>query len=87
MPGMGGLELTRRLHEIETSRRAADPSLPPLYIGALTAQAMAGDRERCLAAGMDDYVSKPARSPDLEGLLRRCCEHRRAVSPAPSATA
>ncbi|HNQ87293.1 MAG TPA: ATP-binding protein [Verrucomicrobiota bacterium] len=80
MPGMDGLEVARRLRELEGSRRADDPSLRPLYVAALTAQAMAGDRERCLAAGMDDYVSKPARTPDFEALLRRCCEQRR--SPA-----
>ena len=37
----------------------------------MTASAMAGDRERCLAAGMDDYITKPTRLVDLESALNR----------------
>ncbi len=61
MPGIDGYESTRRL-------RAAGVRLP---IIAMTANALAGDREECLAAGMDDYLSKPFAEDSLLVLLRR----------------
>ena len=54
MPVMDGLTATRSLREIERSR-----GLPRQLVIALTANALAGDREMCLQAGMDDYVAKP----------------------------
>jgi len=59
MPNLGGLEATAAIRKLEA---ASDRRIP---IIALTAHAMAGDRDRCLAAGMDDYISKPVRSKDL----------------------
>jgi signal transduction histidine kinase/DNA-binding response OmpR family regulator len=67
MPEMDGLEAARTLcRELPSERRPR--------IVAMTAEAMAGDRERCLAAGMDDYVTKPVRFADLEAALLRCAE-------------
>ena len=68
MPGLDGLEATRRIRAI-----AAEPDHRPApYIIAMTANAIQGDREACLAAGMQDYISKPVRVPILVDALRRC---------------
>jgi len=66
MPEMDGLTATVaiRRREIETGSRR-------LPIVALTAHAMVGDREQCLAAGMDDYLTKPVKSHDLVAVLNR----------------
>ncbi len=65
MPGMSGLEAT---HLIRARERALGSHVA---IIAMTAHAMEGDRERCLAAGMDDYVAKPIRTADLRRALAR----------------
>jgi CheY-like chemotaxis protein/HPt (histidine-containing phosphotransfer) domain-containing protein len=60
MPGMDGLEATRRIRQNEISKAAKR-----IPIIALTAEAIQGDREKCLAAGMDGYVTKPINVADL----------------------
>ncbi len=64
MPEMNGLEAARRI----TAKHKPDER--PRIV-AMTANAMQGDREACLAAGMNDYVSKPVRSADLAAALAR----------------
>ena len=64
MPVMGGVEATQRIRQRETEQ-----GLPRLPIVAMTANAMQGDRETCLAAGMDDYLTKPIKAADLEAKL------------------
>lgn len=64
MPVMDGLEATRRIRANERWRE--------LPIIAMTAHAMSGDRERCLAAGMDAYLSKPVNSVELFSILESC---------------
>jgi CheY-like chemotaxis protein/HPt (histidine-containing phosphotransfer) domain-containing protein/anti-sigma regulatory factor (Ser/Thr protein kinase) len=70
MPEMEGFEATRRIREAELATGRHTP------IAAMTAHAMAGDRERCLSAGMDDYLSKPLDKAALLALLDRVCAAR-----------
>jgi CheY-like chemotaxis protein/HPt (histidine-containing phosphotransfer) domain-containing protein len=69
MPEMDGYEVTRRIRQSGSDSYIHLKSAP--YIIALTANAMRGDRERCLALGMNDYLTKPLHLHDLEDVLQR----------------
>ena len=77
MPEMDGLEATRRI-----LRRWPEGERP--WIVAMTAEAMSGDRERCLEAGMNDYVAKPIRVDELVAAIKRT-PRREAGEPVPPA--
>jgi CheY-like chemotaxis protein len=64
MPVMHGLEATRLIRQL-----ASDAARVPIV--AMTANAQHGDRQECLAAGMDDYIAKPASLTDLRSVIER----------------
>jgi CheY-like chemotaxis protein len=72
MPGLDGYDTTR-----EIRRREAAEQRGHIPIVAMTASAMAGDREKCLAAGMDAYIAKPISSEKLDRLLARLLDEPR----------
>jgi CheY-like chemotaxis protein len=68
MPGIDGLETTRRL------RAHANTELASIPVMAITALAMPGDRERCLQAGANEYLSKPLRLEEMRTLIHKYIE-------------
>ena len=64
MPVMDGLQATRQI-------RANGMNIPPPIIIAMTANALQGDRERCLEAGMNDYIAKPIQPGVVEKVIRK----------------
>ena len=68
MPEMDGYEATRAIRRRERDHPNCRWKVPMTII-AMTANAMQGDREKCLAAGMDDYISKPMRLSDIQRAL------------------
>ncbi|MFP4127764.1 MAG: response regulator [Desulfonatronovibrio sp.] len=70
MPVMDGLETVRII------RSSSDPAVRDLPVIAITAHAMAGDREKFLEAGMNDYLAKPVQFEDLQRVIRKWCQVR-----------
>jgi CheY-like chemotaxis protein/HPt (histidine-containing phosphotransfer) domain-containing protein len=81
MPEMDGFEATRAIRSGKAG--VLDPKIP---IIAMTAHAMKGDRERCLEAGMDDYISKPIVPQALKEALEKWVENARKPSSAGAAS-
>lgn len=82
MPNLDGFELTK---EIRNAEKTADyKDRPRTIIVAITANAMAGEAEKCLEAGMDDFLAKPVRMNDLGRILRRWNEHLESLASLPS---
>lgn len=71
MPEMDGLEATREIRTREEQGGQHPNYQPPLVIVAMTASAMQGDRDKCMDAGMDDYLAKPVRPEDVRGIVER----------------
>jgi signal transduction histidine kinase/CheY-like chemotaxis protein len=70
MPKLDGLEATRQIRQKWTQATESP------YIIAMTAHALQGYREQCIAAGMNDYVTKPIKLEELENAINRCLEER-----------
>ncbi|MFN4325383.1 MAG: response regulator [Azonexus sp.] len=72
MPVMGGIEATEAIRSREMRRSwVVSQEFKPVYIIAMTANVMASDRERCIEAGMNDYIAKPLRPDELHAALER----------------
>ncbi|MEO0452956.1 MAG: response regulator [Verrucomicrobiota bacterium] len=88
MPELDGYEATREIRDLATQAKQ-----PNIYIIAMTANALQGDREKCLEAGMNDYVSKPVEDDELLRALKEAEKHSDSgkatdtpIQPSPSTT-
>jgi signal transduction histidine kinase/DNA-binding response OmpR family regulator len=81
MPGLDGYETTAKIRKKE--QKAVSTAHMPII--ALTAKAMEGDREQCLAAGMDDYLAKPIQIADMQQMVEKWCRYEKpATKSSPS---
>ncbi len=82
MPEMDGFAATQEIRRLEAAGKLHSSPHAPLPIIALTAQAVQGDRQRCLDAGMNEYVTKPINRHQLFETLNNCLDEPTAVRPA-----
>ena len=87
MPEMDGYEATRAIRQWEGNPGKPRGWTEPIYIVAMTANAMHGDREKCLAAGMNDYLTKPVLVAGLQATLEQWQATRRGPPPHADFTA
>jgi CheY-like chemotaxis protein len=85
MPEMSGLEATRLIRERQKQPSQFPNCKSSIIIVAMTASAMQGDREKCLAAGMDDYIAKPVRLEEVRTIVERWAEVATRGEPAEAA--
>ncbi|MDQ2106690.1 ATP-binding protein, partial [Azospirillum isscasi] len=81
MPRMDGYELSRQIRSAESGPEPAGGPRPRTTIIAMTANALAGEMERCTAAGMDDYIAKPVTLKQLAAVLNRALGEGSAAAP------
>jgi CheY-like chemotaxis protein/HPt (histidine-containing phosphotransfer) domain-containing protein len=87
MPEMDGLQATQVIRERQKEQSRFPNYKSPTIIVAMTAAAMQGDRDKCIAAGMDDYLAKPVRPEDIRSLVERWASVVNAPGPTVSQTA
>ena len=73
MPVMDGLEASREIRKAQAAKAPGFDRI--IHIVAMTANALSGDREICIAAGMDDYVAKPLTPPGIKIMLDKYYTH------------
>jgi CheY-like chemotaxis protein len=71
MPELNGYEATWQIRDLEKQQAQAGGPMPHVYIIAMTANTKADNQDKCLQAGMDDYIRKPVQLPELEAALHR----------------
>src|SRR6202012_3541347 len=86
MPEMDGLEATRMIRERQHEKSRFPNYKGNIIVIAMTASAMPGDRDKCIAAGMDDYLAKPVRPEDMRVIVERWASAAKAHAPSHSQT-